>query len=111
MSENEKCCERIRIKNGGWRPTYKPCPRRGKVQREGQWYCGLHDPEAVRERKAASAAKFEVGYQARQATYRLQQAAPDLLAALKGVLRVADRDTVEFDAARDAIAKAEGRKS
>lgn len=34
-------------------------------------------------------------------------AAPDLLAALKGVLRVADRKTVEFDAARVAIAKAE----
>lgn len=34
---------------------------------------------------------------------------PDLLAALKGVVRVADRATVEFDAARAAIAKAEGR--
>jgi hypothetical protein len=32
----------------------------------------------------------------------------DLLAALKGVLRVADRATDEFDAARAAIAKAEG---
>lgn len=36
-------------------------------------------------------------------------AAPDLLEALKGVLRVADRATDEFDAARAAIAKAEGR--
>lgn len=35
-------------------------------------------------------------------------AAPDLLEALKGVLRVADRKTSEFDAARAAIAKAEG---
>jgi hypothetical protein len=33
-------------------------------------------------------------------------AAPDLLAALQGVLRVADRATVEFDAARAAIARA-----
>jgi hypothetical protein len=33
-------------------------------------------------------------------------AAPDLLAALQGVLRVADRQTDEFDAARAAIAKA-----
>lgn len=31
----------------------------------------------------------------------------ELLAALKGVVRVADRATVEFDAARAAIAKAE----
>jgi len=33
--------------------------------------------------------------------------APELLAALKAVVRVADRNTVEFDAARAAIAKAE----
>jgi hypothetical protein len=38
---------------------------------------------------------------------RLIAAAPDLLAALKGVMRVADRATDEFDAARAAIAKAE----
>lgn len=39
---------------------------------------------------------------------RLMAAAPDLLAALEGVLRVADRKTDEFDAARAAIAKATG---
>lgn len=38
---------------------------------------------------------------------RLQLVASTLLEALKGVLRVADRQTVEFDAARDAIALAE----
>ena len=37
---------------------------------------------------------------------RLIAAAPDLLEALHGVLRVADRATDEFDAARAAIAKA-----
>lgn len=36
-------------------------------------------------------------------------AAPELLEALKGVVRVADRETDEFIAARAAIAKAEGR--
>lgn len=41
----------------------------------------------------------------------LISAAPDMLEALKGVLLVADRQTDEFDAARAAIAKAEGRKS
>jgi hypothetical protein len=33
----------------------------------------------------------------------------ELLEALRGVVRVADRSTVEFDAARAAIAKAEGK--
>ncbi len=39
---------------------------------------------------------------------QLIAAAPDLLEALKGVLRVADLATDEFDAARAAIAKAIG---
>lgn len=42
---------------------------------------------------------------------QLFAAAPDLLAALEGVVRVADRKTVEFDAARAAIAKAKGGAS
>ena len=41
---------------------------------------------------------------------RLIAASPDLLEALQGVVRVADRATVEFDAARAAIAKATGEK-
>ncbi len=41
---------------------------------------------------------------------RLIAAAPDLLAALKAVVAIADRKTVEFDAARAAIAAAEGKQ-
>ena len=36
------------------------------------------------------------------------EAAPDLLEALEAVVRVADRDTVEFNMAHAAIAKAKG---
>lgn len=44
------------------------------------------------------------------ANANLIAAAPDLLAALEGVLRVSDRQTAEYDAARAAIAKARGVK-
>ena len=44
-----------------------------------------------------------------EANAHLIAAAPDLLAALKRIVVVADRATVEFDRARAAIAKAEGR--
>lgn len=43
-----------------------------------------------------------------EANARLIAAAPDLLEALRGVVRVADRKTDEFDAAHAAIAKATG---
>jgi len=39
---------------------------------------------------------------------KLFAAAPELLSALQGVIRVADRDTDEFIAARAAVAKALG---
>lgn len=42
---------------------------------------------------------------------RLISAAREMLEALKGVVRVADRKTDEFDAARAAIAKATGAQS
>lgn len=44
------------------------------------------------------------------ADWHLIAAAPDLLEALEGVVRVADRDTTEFNAARAAIAKAKGEQ-
>lgn len=40
----------------------------------------------------------------------LIEAAPELLAALEGILQIADRQTDEFDAARAAVAKAKGAK-
>lgn len=43
-----------------------------------------------------------------KANLRLIAAAPSLLKALEGVLRVADRATDEFDAARAALARARG---
>ncbi|MGY6030692.1 hypothetical protein [Phytobacter sp. AG2a] len=46
-----------------------------------------------------------------QADANLIAAAPELLEALQAVVRVADRETVEFDMARAAIAKALGDKS
>lgn len=42
---------------------------------------------------------------------RLIAAAPDLLEALRAVVRVADRKTAEFDLARAAIAKALGEEA
>lgn len=45
-----------------------------------------------------------------KANARLIAASPDLLAALKEVVAIADRKTDEFDRARAAIAKAEGKQ-
>lgn len=61
--------------------------------------------------EVAACGPTEAGPEQQEANARLIAAAPDLLAALQGVLRVADRATDEFDAARAAIAKATGEAS
>jgi hypothetical protein len=67
----------------------------------GERVCSPHStlPDSIK--------KFGPHKQDLKANARLIAAAPELLEALKGVLRVADRKTDEFDAARAAIAKAE----
>lgn len=49
-------------------------------------------------------------YREGKAAALLIAAAPDLLAALEAVVRIADRKTDEFDAARAALASAKGEK-
>lgn len=83
------------------------CSKAAKIERNGKWYCGVHDPEKVAARAAKRTEEFEAGWAIRKARMKLEAAAPDLLAALKGVLAVSDRQTIEYDMARAAIAKAE----
>lgn len=59
-----------------------------------------------KERRVA--ALYDLDMTTNWSNARLISAAPDLLAALKGVVAIADRNTVEFDKARAAIAKATG---
>ena len=65
--------------------------------------------KAVAEEAAEDAryAEIEAIFLICEANARLMSAAPELLEALKAVVAVADRDTDVFNAARQAIAKAE----
>jgi hypothetical protein len=69
----------------------------GEHSRQGPVHIADHDGHV---------ATFEYAEDAAYAM-RACNSYPDLVAALKGVIRVADRATDEFDAARAALAKAE----
>lgn len=71
--------------------------------------CSAMAPCSHQQRSPSTICKGCTEASAIAAKERLTAAAPDLLEALKGVVRVADRRTVEFDAARAAIARAEDR--
>ena len=45
MSETRICCEEV------WNNyTHWPCGKTAKFERDGKWYCGIHDPEKRKER-------------------------------------------------------------
>ena len=41
MTAVEKCSKQVW--SGSWHT--RPCKKPGKVQHEGKWYCGVHNPE------------------------------------------------------------------
>lgn len=75
---------------------YEVYPTRGKTPSIGQWAAIAEITDGASKGESVRANSLLIA------------AAPDLLEALIGVLRVADRKTDEFDAARAAIARATG---
>lgn len=52
----------------GW--NSHPCRNKGKVERDGKWWCGIHDPVAKDEREAKRGpAKWERDIVARKALH------------------------------------------
>ena len=52
--EKQRCCN-TKWTYGGYRRT---CTKTAKVERDGKWYCGIHDPVARAEKAAARHANW-----------------------------------------------------
>jgi hypothetical protein len=104
--------------------VHHQCSRSAVVIRDGKPYCRQHDPVAQAEKKQAAQAKYEAEWADRMSKWRLEEAAPDLLAACKALVDLC-RDHIGYNVtldtatvnkfllamgdARSAIAKAEGK--
>lgn len=79
----ETCCAKVAKGSDGWRTRYAQCTKPGKVERDGKWYCGQHDPHAkeARYQKTRDRWAAETREEGRKA--RLAAAAPALLEALE----------------------------
>lgn len=86
-----KCCGSV-WPAGAYR-TY-PCRHNAKVERDGNWYCGTHDPVAIKEKQDKKNAESDARWKASQklqadaAAKRNEQERraacfPELLEALK----------------------------
>lgn len=114
-----QCCAAIYKGSVGIRSRYASCTRAGKVERDGKWYCGQHDPEAVKARRQKADERLDAQIAEEMRVGRIRAAAPTLLEALKALLlvpEIADCDPRDKDPetqvaernARAAIAAATG---
>lgn len=67
-------------------PRPHKCSRKGTVERDGKWWCGIHDPVAKQKKRTAWEAKFRDKMNRERRVMRLQFAAPKMLEALKDAL-------------------------
>lgn len=89
MSElKHKCCATY----GSW--GQYSCYKGAKFERDGKWFCGTHDPVAVKARREKNDAAWQIKYNAEKArteekwakeaeTQRRADLYPELLEALK----------------------------
>lgn len=91
--KKEGCCAPTQS-GGGYRFT--PCRKTAKVVRDGKWYCGIHDPEAIKARREKRHKAWVAEHTRKDAAYvaQIEQRArasakarvfDDLLFALKTV--------------------------
>ena len=79
-TEKHRCEEQIR--DSGRCPSYHACGKTAKVQRDGKWYCGIHDPEKVAERRKKQDDKWHAGMKAAREERRRREAEQNYCANL-----------------------------
>lgn len=83
----EKCCQTV-YGDGFARRGYQ-CRNNAKVERNGEHYCGTHDPVRVAEKRAEANRKWREEYDAQGTAHkrsqRLQEARDGVVAASKAL--------------------------
>lgn len=85
---SRQCCGQIR-RGSGYHIRHVQCEKTGKIERDGKWYCGTHDPVKRAEKRAAIQAKWQGDWDRKTRQYdsstRLIAMAPLVLRALRGI--------------------------
>lgn len=122
MSEKKTCCAKV-YSPGSYRRL--PCGKTAKFERDGEWYCGIHDPVRVEERRKARYEADLARWDAECAARKEKEAAAveqerraacygELLAALEEIVGYAGGaetaldDEYVMERVHAAIAKAKG---
>lgn len=81
MSDDRKVCS-VRVYPSDRAGSFHGhmCSKAAKVEREGKWYCGIHDPVLLAAKATERHTKWEAEYAASRKRNDLSSAAADLLA-------------------------------
>ena len=81
------CCANI-YEKGVWRSH--PCGRKAKVERNGMWYCGIHDPVSREKRRERNHEEWKRNWDRQERERKAREAAMD------AIDRIAHADDVEL---------------
>ncbi len=103
MIIKHQCSEKV-SSEGSWGSFHQhKCQRPATIERDGKWYCKIHDPEYIKEKDKARTEEWERKWAIR----RLETKAPMLLDACKRALE-ASHDPIVEHILQEAIEKVEG---
>ena len=66
------CVERVWSSLGNGHGITQICGKKGKVEHDGKWYCGMHSPEAKAKRQAKSDERDRQLREKRDAQYEIE---------------------------------------
>jgi uncharacterized Zn finger protein (UPF0148 family) len=108
ISSARECCARV-WQTGRFRSA--PCAKPPKVERDGKWFCAIHDPIRIEERNKAREAKWDAEWRESAKRDRLRSAAPALLLALEELLAAVTAEVNEKGAGGFLLARMSDARS
>lgn len=102
-------CE-VSVSDGGIWPSFHKCCNKGKVQVDGKWYCGIHDPAKQAERDAKRKAKYDAEMDKWRKGVRAKACFNELVAVVEDGVNRGIFDDGWLAKANAILAKARGDK-
>ncbi len=91
MTDEDQCSTMV-SGSGSWGSFHQHhCHKQATIQRDGKWYCKIHDPEYIKEKNKVSTAKHNEQWRKR----RIELSGHRLLRACKEALEASHNPTVE----------------
>ena len=83
----------------GWRSL--SCSRKGKIERDGKWYCKQHDPVAIKARRDETDRKYREHWQKLRDAQKVDKANQHKLATYDELLEALEEIDRDVKAAAD----------